>query len=444
MAAKLSSILFFTGAAGLYFLTKKSSRTNQAVDEEEDCIYLDYNGTTPIYKDVLSAMMPFFDKHFGNPSSSHKFGQAPRNAIELARRQILQLLGASNNDNDDDAPSNSSIWFTGCGTESDNLAIQLALQSNHPSNKKHIVSSNVEHPAVDLYLKYLEKEGIASVTYVPVGTDGRVNAQDMIDALTEDTILVTLMLANNESGALQPVKALAEECRKRGILMHTDAAQAAGKVSCELADLGFPDMITIVGHKLGAPKGIAALYVRPGCLEENKRKINHNHGIMLIGGGQEFGRRGGTENTPYIVGLGHAAWKAHEKLPQNAAHMEAMRSRLLLKLTERLGTERLLVNGPKHAKCRLPNTLSIGFKNVHSGVLLAGIANLVAASAGAACHSSGGVSSILTAMQVPMEYAQGTLRLSLGPHTRASEVDKAAIIIADAVEKQWANGGGGY
>jgi len=223
--------------------------------------------------------------------------------------------------------------------------------------------------------------------------------------------------------------------------MHTDAAQAAGKISCEVADLGYPDMITIVGHKIGAPKGIAALYVRPGCLDEKNRKIDHNHGIMLIGGGQEFGRRGGTENTPYIVGLGHASLRAHEKLPQNAAHMEGMRSRLLLKLTERLGDSRLRVNGPASASLRLPNTLSIGFKNVHSGVLLAGIGNLVAASAGAACHSSGGggaVSSILAAMQVPLEYSQGTLRLSLGPCTRASEVDKAASIIADAVEEQWA------
>ncbi|KAL3942795.1 MAG: hypothetical protein SGBAC_003071 [Bacillariaceae sp.] len=428
MAAKLSSILFLTGAAGLYFLTTKKKSSRQ-VDEE--CIYLDFNGTTPIYEDVVDAMMPFLGTHFGNPSSSHKFGEAPRIAIDVARRQILQLLGSSE-------PSNS-IWFTGCGTESDNLAIQLALQSNSSlfPKKKHIVSSNVEHPAVDLYLRYLEKEGIASVTYVPVGTDGRLNAQDMIDALTEETILVTLMLANNESGALQPVKTLAEECRRRGILMHTDAAQATGKVSCEVSDLGFPDMITIVGHKLGAPKGIAALYVRPGCLEEHDRKIDHNHGVMLIGGGQEFGRRGGTENTPYIVGLGHAARKAHENLARNAAYMEAMRSRLLLKLSDRLGTDRLLVNGPRNANLRLPNTLSIGFKNVHSGVLLAGIGNLVAASAGAACHSSGGVSSILTAMQIPMEYAQGTLRLSLGPTTQASEIDKAAIIIADAVEQQW-------
>lgn len=181
------------------------------------------------------------------------------------------------------------------------------------------------------------------------------------------------------------------------------------------------------------------MYVRPGCLEEHDRKIDHNHGIILIGGGQEFGRRGGTENTPYIVGLGHACLQAHENLHDNAARMEYMRSRLLRKLTDRLGASRVRVNGPKNSNLRLPNTLSIGFKNVHSGVLLAGLGHLVAASAGAACHSTGGgVSSILTAMQVPMEYAQGTLRLSLGPNTRESEVDRAAKIIADAVEEQLA------
>ena len=241
-SGKVSSILLLTGAAsaGLYLLKKLQRR-----HKHDECIYLDYNGTTPVYPEVLEAMLPYLSQHFGNPSSSHHFGQAPRIAIEKARRNILKLLGA------DHKPTNA-IWFTGCGTESDNLAIQLALQSNSSRTKKHIVSSNVEHPAVDLYLKYLEQEGIATVTHVPVGTDGRVDANDVIAALTEDTILVTLMLANNESGALQPVKPVSQECRKRGILMHTDAAQAAGKVSCELADLGYPDMITIVGHKIGA------------------------------------------------------------------------------------------------------------------------------------------------------------------------------------------------
>lgn len=240
MAAKLSSVLLLTGIAGVYLLNQKKKKTAK----DAECIYLDYNGTTPIYPDVLDAMMPYLKQHFGNPSSAHKFGEAPRKAIANARKQVLKLLGSEESIN--------AIYFTGCGTESDNLAIQLALQCHSSKSKRHIVTSNVEHPAVEQYLKYLEKERIASVSYVPVGTDGRVSKKDVISALTPDTILVTLMLANNESGALQPVNEVSKECRKRGILIHTDAAQAAGKVSCEVEDLGFPDMISIVGHKLGA------------------------------------------------------------------------------------------------------------------------------------------------------------------------------------------------
>jgi cysteine desulfurase len=180
------------------------------------------------------------------------------------------------------------------------------------------------------------------------------------------------------------------------------------------------------------------LYVRPGCLQESGRSINHNHGILLIGGGQEFGRRGGTENTPYIVGFGHAAEEAQKGLKQNAGHMESLRSRLLLKLKERLGADKIRANGPEDSSLRLPNTLSVGFENIHSGDLLGSIGHLVAASAGATCHSTGSISSVLRAMQIPETFARGTLRLSLGPKTKAKDVDEAATIIADAIQKQWA------
>jgi len=413
-----------------------STRGNRS--KENTCIYLDYNGTTPVYPPVMAAMLPYFTTHYGNPSSGHAYGKEPRRAIDEARQTILStILGL------DDNADPSSIWFVACGTEADNLAIHLALQSTAKKFKEakklpHIVTSNVEHPAIEVCLKALEDEGRIRVTYVPVQKDGCVKAQDMIAALTENTILVTLMLANNESGALQPIKEVAEACRERGILCHTDAAQAAGKVSCELKDLGFPDMVSLVGHKIGAPKGIACLYVRPQCYQEKDRSLSHSHGIMLLGGGQEHGRRGGTENTPYIVGMAVAAKMASEHLAKNAQHMEAMRSRLLSRLEDNLKDTDVVVraNGPSDPNKRLPNTLSVGLKDIHSGDLLAEISDKVAASAGATCHSAAGVSSVLAAMQVPDEFARGTLRLSIGPSMAANSIDQAADLIARAARDQ--------
>jgi cysteine desulfurase len=449
LALGVGGFVIFKGLQHLYvkhkaaeteWIEKWSTNNKNGADDKNNneeeiptkCIYLDYNGTTPIYKDVLQAMWPYLTEHFGNPSSSHAYGKIPRQAVDYARAQILQTLLQSNEPIE-------SIWFTGCGTESDNLAIQLALQSSGHVTHKHIVTCNVEHPAIEAYLQHLEEveKTTISVTYVPVQSDGRVLADDVIAAMQENTVLVTIMLANNESGAIQPIAEIATECRKRGILIHTDAAQAAGKRSCAIAELGYPDMISLVGHKLGAPKGIAALYVRPGCLEENGRKMPHSHGILLIGGGQEFGRRGGTENTPYIVGMGHAAQMAHNNLEVNAIHMEFMRARLWKRLQDQLGSENVRDNGPDDPQWRLCNTLSVGIKDVHSGTLLADIGHLVAASAGATCHSAGAVSSVLMAMNVPMEFARGTLRLSVGPRTTPQDIDRAATIIADAVRRQW-------
>jgi cysteine desulfurase len=408
--------------------------------------YLDYNGTTPIYPQVLDAMMPFLQEHFGNPSSGHVYGQEPRRAIDEARRKILEhLLGVPEPDSKLDA-----IWFAGCGTEADNLAIHLALQTVPGKNattttttKPHIVTSNVEHPAIELYLKSLEHASAVDVTYVPVDTEGCVSAKDMIAAIRDNTVLVTLMLANNESGALQPVAEVARACRQRRILFHTDAAQAAGKVSCQINVLGNPDMISIVGHKIGAPKGIAALYVRPGCLQEHQQNGETENSNaksfqgLLIGGGQEFGMRGGTENTPYIVALGRAAELAQSNLKQNATHMEATRSRLLKNLQEKLGASNVRANGPEDPTKRLPNTLSVGIDQVHSGQLLASVGHVVAASAGATCHSTASISSVLRAMQVPESFARGTLRLSVGPTTSKDDVDEASEILVQAVRSQW-------
>lgn len=244
------------------------------------------------------------------------------------------------------------------------------------------------------------------------------------------SVLVTLMLANNETGALQPVKEVSEYCRRKQILFHTDAAQAVGKVSVHLSKIGYPDMVTIVGHKIGAPKGIACLYVRPDCID-----FNHVTGL-LVGGGQEDGRRAGTSNVPYIVGMGVAATLSARNLIENRTRMEQLRHRLRIRLMD--GISDTMLHGPTDPEFRLPNTLSIGFGGgIHSGRLLHAVREQVAASAGATCHSANGpVSAVLRAMDVPEVYARGTVRLSLGPYTTIEEVDRAAEILIDEVKRQ--------
>lgn len=423
--------------------------------EDEKCIYLDYNGTTPIDKRVVEAMMPYLTHHFGNPSSSHFYGDEPKKAISKARKSILGLM-FSNKEYIESLEHQNEIIFTSCGTEADHLAIHLAIESHKAKFEKsgsipHIITSNVEHPAVEEYLKALEKEDKIQVTYVPVNTEGMVAKEEMmkvIDEKKDDTILVTLMLANNESGALQPVREVADYCNKIGILFHTDAAQAVGKVSLAMDECGVGigshvDMVTIVGHKFGAPKGIGCLYVRKSSFQKNDDMVQPSR-FMLLGGGQEGGRRAGTENVPYIVALGTAADIMTEQKEDgnfqwqvNASYMEEMRKRLHRNLVVGLGADTVRENGPRLDSDRLPNTLSVGLKGINSGDLLMNIGQQVACSAGSACHASGGgVSAILTAMSVPMEYARGTLRLSLGPTTSKEDIDKASKIIIDEAKRQ--------
>ena len=423
---------------------------DQSDGKGNKCIYLDYNGTTPIHPAVVQAMLPYLTEHFGNPSSSHYYGQQPNRAVNKARRSVLNLIQPKNSGDEVDL---SSIVFTGCGTESNNLAIRLALlSSEHIANEDgmlHVVTTNIEHPAISQCLASYSQEGgltpKIAVTYVPVNNEGIVSAQDVIDAIRPNTALVTVMTANNEVGSIQPVFDIASACRRRNVLFHTDSAQAVGKI--DLRGLAHQtsgaDMITVVGHKFGAPKGIAALYIRRNCIKESGS-------VLLMGGGQEGGKRGGTENVPYIVGMGRAAELMLEQRytaddgtmegwQYNARNMETMRNRLLEELTEGLHKNTdVRANGPSNPKDRLPNTLSVGLKGVQSGTLLSNIGNAVACSAGSACHSSSSdsvcsYSSILKALDVPPEYAIGTLRLSIGPDTTADEIDNAAsIIIAEA------------
>jgi cysteine desulfurase len=371
-------------------------------------IYLDYNATTPLTPHVISIMRLFLDEHFGNPSSSHVYGRITRDAVIKARNQVAALLNATAEE----------IIFTSGGTESNNLAIQGAARANrHKGN--HLITTAVEHPAVTEVCAYLSTQGFR-VTTLPVDQHGQVSPEDLAPALTPETILVSVMHANNEVGTLQPIKALAALAHQAGALFHTDAAQSVGKLPVDVNELGV-DLLSVAGHKLYAPKGIGALYIRHATPLEK----------ITFGAGQERDLRPGTENVLEIVGLGAAAEEAQQTLQERLTHLKTMRDRLHGGLESALppGTTRL--NG--HPDERLPNTLNLSFKNIAANVLLDHIQSAVAASAGAACHADQiTISSVLTAMNVPLEWAKGALRFSVGIMTTGEEIDHAVKIIAHA------------
>ena len=370
-------------------------------------IYLDYNGTTPHDPEVIAAMRPFLEEQFGNPSSGHEFGLKPRQAVEAARRQVAALIHCHPDE----------IVFTSGGTESNNSAIRGLVRALRHKGR-HIVTSAIEHPAVSEVCRYLQADGFET-TCVAVDGTGMVDPDEVEKAIRPDTLLISIMHANNEVGTLQPIAEIAAAARRHGIAMHTDAAQSLGKIPTDVRALGV-DLLSIAGHKLYAPKGIGALYVRRGVQLEK----------FMHGAGQESGRRAGTENVLEIVGLGKACEIAARDLKQNMAHMRSMRDRLHQALAGRLKEVRL--NG--HCEQRLPNTLSLAFKGAQADRLLDSIAAEVAASAGAACHAgSVSLSHVLQAMQVPVEWAKGTLRFSVGRMTTPSEIDRAAEIIVQAL-----------
>ncbi len=374
-------------------------------------IYLDYNATTPLTPKVIAAMRPFLEEHFGNPSSSHSFGQTAKAAVETARKQVASLIGA--------APG--EIIFTSGGTEANNLAIRGAARA-HNDGKKHLITSAVEHPAVTEVCAYLETQGY-QVTTLPVDAAGQVSPEDLAGALRPDTLLVSIMHANNEVGTVQPIQALAALAHQAGALFHTDAAQSVGKLDVDVNDLGV-DLLSIAGHKLYAPKGVGALYVRSGIRLK----------MVTFGAGQERNLRPGTENVLEIVGLGAAAEEASQTLAGRTQHLKSMRDRLHSGLETSLSPAMLHLNG--HPEARLPNTLNLSFRNMEANVLLAAISEHVAASAGAACHADRvDISSVLKAMRVPLEWAKSALRFSVGTMTTAAEVDRAVEVIAHSVRE---------
>jgi cysteine desulfurase len=372
-------------------------------------IYLDYNGTTPHDPQVIEAMRPFLETEFGNPSSGHWYGTKPRQAVETARRRVAGILNCRR----------SEVFFTSGGTESNNHAIKgVVRRLRHKGN--HIITSSVEHPAVTEVCRHLAADGIET-TYLPVDDDGRVDPADVEGAIRPETVLITVMHANNEVGTVQPIGEISRVARRHRIVLHSDAAQSVGKIPTDVEALGV-DLLSVAGHKLYAPKGIGALYVRPPLAPE---KFCH-------GAGQEMGWRAGTENVLQIVGLGKACEIAGRDLEKNMDRMRFLRDRLHEGLLGRLANLRL--NG--HLDERLPNTLSLSFKGVEANRVLEEIGLEVAASAGAACHAeSVEVSHVLTAMGIPLEWAKGTLRFSVGRMTTRAEIDRAIRVVAGAVEK---------
>ncbi|MCF8226380.1 MAG: selenide, water dikinase SelD [Bacteroidales bacterium] len=369
-------------------------------------IYLDHNATTPIAPEVAEVMRPFLDEYFGNPSSTHAYGVTTKLAVEKARGQVAELIGCDS----------SEIIFTSGGTESNNYAIKGAAYAG--KNKgNHIITTTIEHPAVFEVCRYLEKNGF-EVSYIGVDKYGMVDPDDIRRAIRPETILVTVMHANNEVGTIQPISRIAEITRKHRIVFHTDAAQSAGKIETRVESLGV-DLLSIAGHKLYAPKGIGALYIKSGIELEK----------LIHGADHEQNLRAGTENVLEIAGLGKACEIALKDLDKYQQHYTKMRDELFGLIKRELPDVRL--NG--HPEKRLPNTLSISFPNIEANTLVARLDN-VAASAGAACHSETiDVSAVLSAMKVPIEFAMGTIRLSTGRDNTLEEMKLAANEITNTV-----------
>ncbi|KFE68470.1 cysteine desulfurase family protein [Hyalangium minutum] len=371
--------------------------------DAEHPIYLDFNATTPVAPEVLEAMLPYLREEFGNPSSTHPYGRRARAAVERSREQVARLLDAHAEE----------ILFTSGGTEANNLAIRGVMAAQ--PERRHLLTSTIEHPATALPCRHLEREH--AVSWVGVDAEGRLRLEQATELLRSGTALVTLIHANNETGVLQPVRELASAARRVGAVVHTDAAQSVGKVPVSVNELGV-DLLTVVGHKLYAPKGVGALYVRRGTPLKP----------LVLGGGQEHGRRPGTENVPSIVGLGAACELARGRLERGMAALVELRERLWWRLQAEVPGMRLT----GHPTERLPNTLNVRFPGVRGSAVLAG-APEVAASTGSACHEGGETaSSVLLAMGLPPEEALGAVRLTLGHGSTAQEVDVAASALARA------------
>jgi len=360
-------------------------------------VYVDNNATTKVAPEVLEEMLPYFSELYGNPSSMHFFGGQVQKKVNEAREKVADLLGADP----------SEIVFTSCGTESDNAAILGTLDSY--LEKRHLITSRVEHPAVGNVSTYLGRKGYR-VTELSVDREGRLDLDELRESFTDETALVTIMYANNETGVIFPIEEIGEIVKAKGISFHTDAVQTVGKIPINMKKSKV-DMLSISGHKLHAPKGIGVLYIRKGT----------KFSPFMIGGHQEKGRRGGTENVPYIIGLGKACELAKKHLDEENTRVKALRDYLEAKILEKIPNT--LVNGdPLH---RLPNTVSVSFEYVEGESILLLLSDLgICASSGSAC-TSGSLepSHVLRAMGVPFTAAHGSIRFSLSIYNTKEEMD---------------------
>ncbi|MBE7041016.1 MAG: cysteine desulfurase NifS [Ruminococcaceae bacterium] len=372
-------------------------------------VYLDNSATTPVKPEVLEVMLPYLKDEYGNPSSIYKKAAASSAAVSKAREQVAAALGAESNE----------IFFTACGTEADNWAIKGAAFANQQKGK-HIISSQIEHHAVLHSLEYLEKQGF-SVTYLPVDKEGRVNPEDLKNAITDETILVTIMMANNEVGTIEPIAELAKIAHEKKVLFHTDAVQAVGSVPVDVKALDV-DMLSLSAHKFGGPKGVGALYIKKGT------KID----TFMHGGAQERNRRAGTENVAGIAGLGEAITLATKNLPDKIKRLETLRNKLIDGVLKTIPDSH--VNGS--LTDRLPGNANFCFRYIEGEALLLRLdAKGVAASSGSACTSGSlDPSHVLLALGLPHEVAHGSLRLSIGEQNTEEDIDYVLEILPGIVQ----------
>lgn len=373
-------------------------------------IYFDHSATTPVDEEVAKLMLEYMTEKFGNPSSIHSFGREVHKAVDEARNHVAALIGANVNE----------IFFTSGGTEADNLALKgVALANRKKGN--HIITTAIEHHAILHTCEYLEKQGF-SITYLPVDEHARVKIEDVRNAITDQTILISVMFANNEVGTIQPITEISEIAKEKGIYFHTDAVQAVGNYPIDVKELNL-DLLTLSGHKFHGPKGVGALYVRRGVRIESVQQ----------GGGQERSIRPGTENVPGIIGLGKAAEIAKRDMEKKIAHITALRDKLTTGIRERISDIKL--NG--HPTIRMPGNVNFSFSYVEGESLLLNLdLKGIAASSGSACTSGSlDPSHVLLAMGLTHEVAHGSLRISLGRGNTAEDIDYCLTVLPEIIER---------